>query len=447
MGLTNRAAVAATGYRRRALGRLVAGVALVNLMMAGASTMATLVAVDAVGEAWSGLPNFAAVLGTAAGSLGLSARMSRRGRRAGLVLGYGLAAAGTLPAGAGAVLAAGSAPGAGLVLLAGGLFLVGAANAVAMLSRYAAADLYPPERQGAIMGTVVWGGTAGALAGPALLPLTTHLASPPEVGPYALALLALLGALVAVGGFPAADARHLSPAAAAGRRAAVRRLPSHRERPAPAPPSPHRDQVPRDQRGTSTTRVALVSMVTGQVVMVAVMTMTPVHMHTHGQGLGAVSGVLTAHLAGMFALAPLSGKLADRIGGAATIQAGLAVLVTAGVCTVLADPSAGFLLAAGLFLLGYGWNLTFVGGSALLAHRSTRLQGRVDALVWAASGVAGLGAGPLLAGAGFGALVAIACAAVTLPAALLRNHARQLARQKRTYALRSPFEGQVHPSE
>ncbi|NGN70054.1 hypothetical protein G5C51_39975, partial [Streptomyces sp. A7024] len=55
MGLTDSA-----GWRRGALLRLVAGVALVNLMMAGASTMATLVAADAVGEAWGGVPNFAA---------------------------------------------------------------------------------------------------------------------------------------------------------------------------------------------------------------------------------------------------------------------------------------------------------------------------------------------------------------------------------------------------
>ncbi|NGN68746.1 MFS transporter [Streptomyces sp. A7024] len=295
---------------------------------------------------------------------------------------------------------------------------------MAMLSRYAAAELYPAERRGAVMGTVVWGGTIGALAGPAMLPVTSELASPPEVGPYVLALLATIGALVAVSGFPSAQA---PPAGGL------------------APPGPHRDQAPRTERETATderaaiTRVALVSMITGQVIMVAVMTMTPVHMHTHGQGLGAVSVVLTAHLAGMFALAPLSGKLADRIGGAATIQAGLAVLVSSGVCTVLASPSAGFVFSAGLFLLGYGWNLTFVGGSALLTGRSTRLQGRVDALVWAASGVAGLGAGPLMAGAGFGALVAVACAAVVLPAVLLRHHARRGERAKADQSTPVPF--------
>ncbi|MEV6104176.1 MFS transporter [Streptomyces sp. NPDC051940] len=403
---------------RTAMVRLLAGVALVNLMMSGASTMATLIAADAVGEAWSGLPNVAGVMGTAAGAMGLSALMSRRGRRAGLLAGYGLAASGALPAGGGAALAAGGAPVLGVVLLSVGLALLGAGNSAALLSRYAATDLYPPERHGAMMGVVVWGGTAGALAGPAMLPLTTHLVSPPEMGPYALAFVASLGALVAVAGLPGAKAAGERSARSAddGRTPGGRRVGAVDH--TPASPQAH------PAAGTS---VALLSMITGQVVMVAVMTMAPVHLHTHGHGLGAVGVVLTAHLAGMFALAPLSGKLADRIGGAATIRAGFGVLVTSGACTVLAGPSAGFLFSAGLFLLGYGWNLTFVGGSALLAGRSARLQGRVDALVWAASGAAGLAAGPLMAGAGFGALVVVACAAVVLPASLLRERPQRAA--------------------
>jgi hypothetical protein len=226
------------------------------------------------------------------------------------------------------------------------------------------------------MGVVVWGGTAGALAGPAMLPLTTHAA--PSVGlagsagPYVLAVLTAAGAACAAALLPRIVPR--GPAA--------------------------------DGAGAAGRPVtALVAMVTGQVVMVAVMTMTPVHMHHHGHGLGAVSVVLTAHLAGMFALAPLSGKLADRVGGRTTVLWGLATLVVSGGFSAAA--SGGPLLATGMFRLGSGWNLTFTGGSKLLSSGSARMQGRVDGLGWGASAVAGRGSGPVMATLGYPGLVAV----------------------------------------
>ena len=50
---------------------LFASVALMNIAMVGASTAATLIATDLAGEGSSGVPNAAAVIGTALGALGI----------------------------------------------------------------------------------------------------------------------------------------------------------------------------------------------------------------------------------------------------------------------------------------------------------------------------------------------------------------------------------------
>ena len=62
------------------------------------------------------------------------------------------------------------------------------------------------------------------------------------------------------------------------------------------------------------------------------------------------------------------------------------------------------LLFLALFLLGYGWNLGFVAGSALLTHglelaERTRLQGLTDALIWSSAAAASLGSGVVVAAA------------------------------------------------
>jgi MFS family permease len=170
----------------------------------------------------------------------------------------------------------------------------------------------------------------------------------------------------------------------------------------------------------------LAAMAGAQVAMVAVMTMTPLQLHQHGHGLEVVAWVLSAHMIGMFALAPLSGRIADRWGGRATIRCGIGTLAVA-TLTALAAPTAhttGLPLA--LFLLGYGWNLVFVGGSSMLsrdlpAEERAQLQGVVDALVWGASAVASLAAGQLFGTGGYGLVAVMAGLLAVAPLTLHRR--------------------------
>jgi MFS family permease len=63
--------------------------------------------------------------------------------------------------------------------------------------------------------------------------------------------------------------------------------------------------------------------------MVGVMVMTPVHLEHHGAALQVVGLTISLHIAGMYALSPLMGRAADRIGRVPVVLAGMAQLAVA----------------------------------------------------------------------------------------------------------------------
>jgi MFS family permease len=291
-------------------------------------------------------------------------------------------------------------------LLVAALALLGFGNASAQLSRYAAADLFPVERRAFALSIVVWGGTVGALVGPNLIAPAATLAEdvglPADAGSFLLAVGTTAIATTVATTLPRARVADTSER---GRlswpmlRAATR---------------------------TSTVALAVTAMVTAQLVMVAVMTMTPLQLHAHGHGLDVVGWVLSAHLAGMFALSPVSGRLTDRFGARATIVGGAVLLVVANAVAFAAPTSHALGLPVALFLLGYGWNLCFVGGSGLLSGDlpepvRVQLQGGVEAVVWGSSAIGSLAAGPIFASAGYASLALMAALLAAIPLALVRT--------------------------
>ncbi len=310
-----------------------------------------------------------------------------------------------------------------LVLLLAGSLLLGFGNSSNLLSRYAAADLYPPERRASAIGIVVWGSTVGGVVGPNLVDPSGRLAAglglPVLAGPYLvpIALVGLAAILTFVRLRP--DPYALAHESAADHAASV------------AAPL---GQVFR----RPTVVAAIVALVVGQFVMVLIMTMTPLHMTDHGHDLGAVGLVLSAHLLGMFALAPVSGRLTDRFGCTPVIYAGVATLALSALLAAIAPPDAELGLFVALFLLGFGWNLGFVAGSAMLSGgvslaERTRIQGLADALIWSTSAIASLGSGVIVAAAGYTALGVVGAALVVVPAWVIWS---------RRDALRSPV---AHP--
>jgi MFS family permease len=391
--------------RRRTVWSLVAGVALGSTGHIAAVTVATIVAQEISGStAWSGAPGATVVLGAALGAVVLAWVMVRAGRRAGLTLGYGIGVLGALVATAGVIWAS-------LPVLLVGTVLIGFGNSSNQLSRYVAADLYPASRRASALGTVVWGATVGAVVGPNLAAPASSFAEmiglPALTGPYLVPVLfvglATILTFVALRPDPYALADH-SATPVSGERSTATSLRSVLRRP----------NVP----------VAIVALVTVQVVMVLIMTMTPLHMTAHDHDLAAVGLVISGHTFGMFGLSPISGRLTDRYGSVAVILAGLAVSALASVMAAVAPPDGGVILFVALFLLGYGWNLGYVAGSALLTRdlslaERTRLQGLTDGLIWSSAAAASLGSGLVVAAASYAALGLLGAALVVVPAMLV----------------------------
>lgn len=397
--------------RRRTVRSLVAGVALGSTGHIAAVTIATIAAEQLAGTpALAGLPGATVVLGAAGGAVGLSRLMARRGRRFGLAVGYLIGVGGALGATAAVVLGSFE-----LLLLA--TVFIGFGNSSNQLSRYAAADLYPKNRRASAIGTVVWGATVGAVIGPNLVEpsgrVAVFLGLPELAGPYLVPVVfvgiaaAMSIALLRPDPFELADESSI--------------------RTAETPDSgPIREILRRPS-----VAAAIPALVVGQFVMVLIMTMTPLHMAEHGHGLRAVGLVLSAHTFGMFALSPISGRLTDRFGSPAVIFGGGGVLITSAVMSALAPPEGGVVLFFALFLLGWGWNLGFVAGSALLTSslsllERTRIQGLADALIWSTAAVASLGSGVLLSAGGYASLGIIGAALVVGPIWILATRRREL---------------------
>jgi MFS family permease len=144
-----------------------------------------------------------------------------------------------------------------------------------------------------------------------------------------------------------------------------------------------------------------------------------VHIRESGGDLARVGLILSAHVFGMYALAPLAGSLEDRFGSLRTIVVGLVVLAMSAVLAAAA-PVGGLLMALALFLLGLGWSFGFVAGSALLtrgirASQRAGVQGRVETVVWLSSAGASLTAGVLLDVVGYVGLCLLGLAALVVP--------------------------------
>jgi MFS family permease len=163
---------------------------------------------------------------------------------------------------------------------------------------------------------------------------------------------------------------------------------------------------------------ALMAMVLGQVVMVAVMVITSLHMKDNHHVLTDISTVISAHTFGMYAFSIISGWLADKWGRAQVILTGAVVLVLA--CVTAPFSPDVLPLAVSLFLLGLGWNFCFVGGSTLLADQLSpaeraRTQGANDLLVGLASAAASLSSGIVFAALGYGLVAAFGAALAIIP--------------------------------
>jgi MFS family permease len=319
------------------------------------------------GAAVAGLPVALFTLGSALAAYLVGRLSQRAGRRQGLAAGF---LAGTVGA-AGVVLAAViDSP----ALLFVAFFVYGAGTSTNLQARYAGTDLAPVDRRATAVSIAMVSTTFGAVAGPNLVEVmgrtATSLGIPPLAGPFLLAAVAygLAGAILFV---------FLRPDPYLVAMALARRVPSK------ATPDPGTGISSSVNKGVL---LGATVMVLTQIAMVAIMTMTPVHMRHHGHSLGEVGFVIGVHVGAMFLPSLVTGLLVDRLGHTTMTLVAGATLLGAGLVSALAPGDSLGWLTLALALLGLGWNVGLISGTALIVDATpvetrARTQGSVDVLI------------------------------------------------------------------
>jgi len=386
--------------QRRTLSVLFATQVIGGVGSAMGASVGALLAADIAGVGLSGVAQSATVIGAALFAVPATAIVHRRGRRPSLAAGYCVAALGAL-----IVFTAALQRSVPLLFL--GFFLFGGATAAGFQARYAAVDLAPAALRGRHLSLIIWGTTLGAVVGPSLAAAAgtavARYGAPTIAGPFffsaSLFTLATLLLLLLLRPDPAVVARELNAGAAAR-----------------APAGAGMGAALRAVAGHTSARLGVVAMATGHMVMVGVMAMTPVHIRAAGHDaahtLSIVGVVLSLHIAGMFAFAPIMGWLTDQLGRRHVVMAGIALLL--GACAVAGTAGHDSVrLALGMTLLGLGWSGTMVAGSTLLSESvpmevKASAQGLSDLVMGLAGATAGAISGLILEGWGYPGLTLLA---------------------------------------
>lgn len=375
--------------QRRTVGVLSLGQVLGGIAFGATLSLGAVLAADIAGdEAYSGLAAASVTFGTAAIAVPLAALARRFGRRVALTTGMATALVGV-------VLVVTAIGLRSFPLLLASFLLIGGGQAANLQTRFAAADLASDATRGRDLSIVVWATTIGAVLGPNLTGpgeiVGNAVGMPPLSGPY---LFTIIGQLLAIALYLVVlrpDPLLLAQRIVADRRAGAQ---------TGAP-------IARADRPTAA-RYAIFAIAAAHGVMVSVMAMTPVHLLHHGADLSIIGLTLSLHIAGMYALSPVFGILADRLGRVATILVGQALLVAA-LLTASFGEQSNTAVTVGLVLLGLGWSATTVAGSALLTEasaeaRRTRRQGLSDFTMSMVAAVGAILAGVVLGWIGYGGL-------------------------------------------
>ncbi len=373
--------------QRRTLRVLMATVAVGGAGTGGAFSIVAVLADEITGSATlSGIAAAGMTTGAALTAVPLAKFMARSGRRVGLRSGYLLALSGAL-----LMLLATVVDVYALVLV--GMAAVGTGSACGLAARFAVVDLAPPAERARTIGLLVGATTVGAIAGPTLAtgPFTAvagALGLEELAGPFIFAAVVFSMAVVVLDrGLrpdPLLVARRLGDGADAARgRAGLGRSLSIIARLPPA-------------------RLATAAMMVGQGVMVATMVMAPLHMTDGDRGLRLIGFVISTHIVGMYALAPLVGWATGRVGPTPMIILGGVISFLGAEIAAHTPPEVAWGMFAGMFAVGLGWNCCLVAGTALFTEAvptgdRVPVQGAADLLMSASGGIGGIAGGAVVA--------------------------------------------------
>ena len=325
--------------------------------------------------------------------------MDRIGRVPVIAGGFGIGAVGCTLTALGCVV-----DNAALVIA--GFIGVGAMNGGVLLARTGAADMYPPEKRARAISYVLFGALFGAALGPLVFrPLFAgkELELDTLVIPwFAAAVIALIGVAIAllIRPDPRTIALELHYAGDE---------PTQDLRPAPLLEILRRPGVPS----------AVLAALSSFAVMAGVMNLTGYIVVGHDHEQADVFTVISLHIVGMYALVLVIGALIDRVGRRPSLVWGLAVMAVSTLMLVWAESI--LWTSVSLFLLGLGWNVSYVAATAELVTHATpvergRLIGFTDFAGGALAAVLALLGGAAYSEIGVAAVAIGATVLVILPA-------------------------------
>ena len=285
-----------------------------------------------------------------------------------------------------------------------GFALVGVAQGTILLARAAAADMYPPERRARGISYVLFGALFGAALGPLVF---RPLFAGKELDTEALVVPWLAaGGIMVIGLVLVLNVRP-DP------KTIAQKLHFDSGAPTDAPAS-MREIIRRP--GVMTALVAAVASFAG---MVSVMNLSGYLVIDHGHHQADVFTVISLHIVGMYALVLVIGQLIDKVGRRPGQIAGLLVMAFANLG--LAWFVSVSWMSLSLFLLGLGWNVSYVAAVTELADRTSpaergKLIGFTDGVSSTAAVVLVLLGGVVYSELGVEAMALGATAIVALPA-------------------------------
>ena len=284
------------------------------------------------------------------------------------------------------------------VLVILGFVGVGAMNGGVLLARAAAADMYPEERRARAISYVLFGALFGAALGPLVFrPLFAgkDLELDTLVVPwFAAGAICVAGLVVAllIRPDPRTIALELQAAGLVGTKPI-----------SAAPPAPLREILRRP--GVPS---AVIAALASFAVMVSVMNLSGYIVVGHQHEQADVFTVISLHIVGMYALVLVIGVLIDRVGRRPSLISGLAIMAVSTIMLAWVESILGTSIS--LFLLGLGWNVSYVAATAeLVTHATPVERGRLIGATDLAVGLLGA-ALALLGGAAYSEWGAVAVA-------------------------------------
>jgi MFS family permease len=342
------------------------------------------------------------VVGLAAGTLPTGAISRLYGRRVAFIIGTGCGVLTGL-LGAFAILH-GSFP-----LFCCATFLGGLYGAVSQSYRFAAADGASVEYRPKAVSWVMAGGVFAGVLGPQLVQWTMDI-WPPYMFAFSFVVQALV-ALVAMAVLAGVDAPKPAPADLHGGRPLL--------------------EIVRRPRFIAAALCGIVS----YPMMNLVMTSAPLAMKICGLSVSDSNFGIQWHIVAMYGPSFFTGSLIARFGAPRIVAIGL--LLEAGAAAVGLSGITAMHFWATLFILGIGWNFSFVGASALVleTHRPqerNKVQAFNDFLVFGMMAVGSFLSGQLLANYGWSAvnLVVLPPVLLGLTVLTLTSWARRRARSQ-----------------